>query len=114
MSEPDLQAEGGVRGLLAGLSDVVEQHLALARYELSRDLRTARTRLVALVAGALLLCCGLLLAQVATALWLGRVLGDPAMGFGIVGAVDLAIGGAIALIAWRRLMQADFLVAWAT
>jgi uncharacterized membrane protein YqjE len=95
-----------LRRLTEGVSRLVRDHLELAREELRTDLRKAG-RDAAIVAAAIPgLFVGYVMLMVALALWIGGATGN-GWGFAIVGAANLAIGGAAAGIAASRLARKD-------
>jgi predicted membrane-bound spermidine synthase len=92
-----------VASLTEGLATLVSRHIALARVEISAEVREAGSVLGQLALFIPFVFIGYVLLQAAFALLLARWLGG-AGGFAVVGAANL-LGGAYGLLQMRAYLQ---------
>ncbi|MGZ6124098.1 MAG: phage holin family protein [Myxococcales bacterium] len=104
MPDQGTSSKDALQQLLDGLQTFIREHLALARVEMKEDLRGLGRDLMVGAAGVPALAAGYLLLMMAVgyllAVWL------PAWAaFGIVAAVNLALGGILTWSGTRRAME---------
>jgi hypothetical protein len=92
---------GLVRETADGLSELVADHVRLARTELIADAKAYAQRAVAMLVAGLVLALGYALACVAGALALARVIGAP-LAFLSVAGFHLVVGAILMLTGARR------------
>ena len=93
---------GLVRETADGLSQLVADHVRLARTELVADAKAYTQKAIGMVVAALVLGFGYALACVAGALALATVIGSP-LAFLSVGGFHLVVGGILMLSSARRM-----------
>lgn len=99
-----------VRELVDAFSELVAQHVRLARMELAEDARFVGIRVGLIAAFAPLLLVGYGFLCVALALALRRVMADE-LAFLLVGVLNLIIGGAGIAMAGRQLSERKVMTA---
>lgn len=99
-----MQLAEHLREIVDALSELISQHIKLARVELKEDARELGTQVGKLAAFLPLIVVGYALLCVAGALFLHRYLPIDAA-FLIVAALNFAVGGVGILLAVRRLKQ---------
>jgi hypothetical protein len=104
-AEPFVPAKDALQSLVDGVETLVHQHLALARVELTGELRALGREAAAGAAGLLQVAAGYLLLMAALSLGLSAWIPGWAA-FGLVALVNLTAGGALAT---RRARQLELL-----
>ena len=103
-----MELAGHLRAVIDGLSELLTQHLKLARVELKEDARELGTQVGKIAAFVPLIVMGYALLCVAGALFLRRFL-PLDVAFLIVAGLNLAGGGVGILLAVRRLKERKML-----
>ena len=98
-----------VERLFSDLGALVDQKLTLLTIELKQEAALVVRHLLVLLVGAALALVGLLQLSTAAAVWIGRATGSVPAGYGSVGLVLVAVGGALLAMTRGRLEKRTLL-----